>query len=90
MRSISSMVVVPGIAPMVGINGNTIGNWLIDNVVFVVVVMIAITVLTFAITRKVRDALISFSLTLLGLLLLSLAAFRNELGEWVRVTFFGG
>lgn len=72
------------------IDGNIIGNWLADNVVFVLVVIVAIVILTLAITKKPRDAMISFAICLLAFLLLSLAVYWRELGEWIRMTFFGG
>jgi CHASE2 domain-containing sensor protein len=74
----------------VGFDGNTVGNWLIDNVVFVFIVIIAIVILTAAITKKPRDAMIAFGISMVALLLISLAAFRVELGDWIRTTFFGG
>lgn len=74
----------------VGISGNTVGNWLIDNVIFVMVVMAAIVIATAAITKKPRDAMVSFGLSMLALLLVSLAAFRVEIGDWIRTTFFSG
>jgi protein-S-isoprenylcysteine O-methyltransferase Ste14 len=72
------------------IDGNIIGNWLADNVVFVLVVLVAIVILTFAITKKPRDAMIAFAICLVAFLLLALGAYWRELGEWLRVTFFGG
>lgn len=71
----------------IGVSGNTIGNWLVDNVIFVMVVVVAIVIVTAAITKKPRDAVMAFAICLLGLLLISLAAFRTELGDWIRVTF---
>lgn len=91
IQSIHSSVSLIGSLPTaVGVDGNTIGNWLIDNVIFVGVVVVAIVIITAAVTKKPRDAMVAFSITLLALLLISLAAFRVELGDWMRVTFFGG
>lgn len=72
-----------------GISGNTVGNWLVDNVVFVVVVIVGIVIITFGITKKVRDAMIAAGLCLLGVGIIALAGFHRELGEWMRTTFFG-
>jgi len=74
----------------VGFDGNTVGNWLIDNVFFVVIIIIAITIATAAITKKPRDAILAFGISLLAMLLISLAAFRTEVGDWIRTTFLGG
>jgi CHASE2 domain-containing sensor protein len=86
----TSEALIRAVPMAVDVDGNTIGNWLIDNVIFVFIVIIAITILTAAVTKKPRDAMIAFGITLLALLLISLAAFRVELGDWVRTTFFGG
>lgn len=72
------------------IDGNIIGNWLADNVVFVLVVLVAIVILTFAITKKPRDAMVALGICCLAFLLLTLGAYWRELGEWLRVTFLGG
>jgi len=74
----------------VGVSGNTIGNWLADNVVYVLIVAVAIVILTFAITKKPRDAMVAFVIVLIALLVLSIGAFWRELGEWLRNTFFQG
>lgn len=87
----NTLTQLPMILPAaVGVDGNVIGNWLVDNVIFVMIVVVAIVIVTAAITKKPRDAMISFVITLLALLLLSLAAFRVELGDWIRTTFLGG
>ncbi len=80
-------VSVPG---AVGISGSTIGNWLINNVIFVGVVIVAIVIVTATVTKKPRDAFTAFGLCLLALLLVSLAGFWQEIGEWIRTTFFSG
>lgn len=85
------MNVLHAAMPMaIGVSGNTVGNWLIDNVIFVMVVVAAITIASAAITKKPRDAMITFAITMLALLLISLAAFRTEIGDWIRTTFLGG
>jgi CHASE2 domain-containing sensor protein len=88
--STTSAALISAVPMAVDVDGNTIGNWLIDNVIFVFIVIIAITILTAAVTKKPRDAMIAFGITLLALLLISLAAFRVELGDWIRTTFIGG
>jgi hypothetical protein len=45
---------------------------------------------TAAITKKPRDAILAFGISLLAMLLISLAAFRVEVGDWIRTTFLGG
>lgn len=42
--------------PMVGVSGSAVGNWLADNIVFVLVVIVGIIILTAAITKKLVDA----------------------------------
>lgn len=79
-----------GIVKAVGVDGSVIGNWLADNVVFVMIVIVAIVILTFAITKKPRDAAVAFGICLLAFLLLAIGAYWRELGEWIRVTFLGG
>lgn len=72
------------------IDGNIIANWLINNVVFIMVVIVAITIITAAITKKPRDAFIAFGLCMLGLGLVALAASWQAIGQWISATFFGG
>lgn len=74
----------------ISVDGNTIGNWLINNVVYVGIVIVAIVIITAAVTKKPRDAMLAFGICLVALLLVSLATYRVELGDWIRVTFFGG
>lgn len=81
------LTMVPVAAGDVGISGSTIGNWLIDNVIFVGVVIVAIVIIVAAVTKKPRDAMMAFALCVLALLVVSLAGFREELGDWVRNTF---
>ncbi|KJL49559.1 hypothetical protein RS84_00033 [Microbacterium hydrocarbonoxydans] len=85
-----SNIFASGIVPMVGFDGSAVGNWLADNIVFVMVVIVAIVILTFAITKKPRDAGIAFAICLLAFLLLAIGAYWRELGEWIRITFLGG
>lgn len=84
------LMLAPVAAGEVGISGSTIGNWLINNVIFVGVVIVAIVIVTAAVTKKPRDAFMAFGLCILALLLVSLAGFWQELGEWMRNTFFSG
>lgn len=81
------LTMVPVAAGDIGISGSTIGNWLIDNVIFVGVVIVAIVIIVAAVTKKPRDAMMAFALCLLALTVVSVAGFREELGDWVRTTF---
>lgn len=76
--------------PMVGVSGSAVGNWLADNIVFVLVVIVGIIILTAAITKKPRDAALAAGICMLGLAVVSIGAYWRELGDWMRVTFFGG
>ena len=73
---------------IMGFSGSDVGQWIIDNIVFVMIVIAGISILWAANTKKVRDAMLVFGLSLLGLLVITLASFHQELGEWVRTTFF--
>lgn len=72
------------------LDGNVVGNWLADNVVFVLVVCAAIVILVAALKKNVRDAMMTLVIVLIGLLVVALAVYWRELGEWIRITFFGG
>ncbi|MGO2933146.1 hypothetical protein [Microbacterium sp.] len=73
-----------------GVSGNTVGNWLADNVIFVMIVLIAIAVLCFALTKKVRDAMVAFGICLLGLVIVFIGLNWRPLAEWLGNTFLGG
>jgi hypothetical protein len=86
----SSVSLVGSLPTAVGVDGNVIGNWLIDNVIFVGVVIVAIVIISAAVTKKPRDAMVAFAICMVALALVSIAGFRVEMGDWVRTTFFGG
>lgn len=91
MEIITNSVASAGrIVQAAGFDGSAVGNWLADNVVFVMIVIVAIVILTFAITKKPRDAAIAFGICLLAFLLLTLAGNWRAIGEWISQTFFAG
>lgn len=85
-----TVIAAVGLVPMVSISGNVVGEWIANNVFYVLLVLAALSIAVAAITKKPRDAALTFGLALLAVGLLSIAAFYRELGEWVRTTFLGG
>lgn len=86
---LNHLLAISGPAKMAGLDGNVIGTWISDNIFFVLVVVVACAIACFAIAKKPRDAIISFSIILLAMALMSLAIYRNEIGQWFAHTFFG-
>lgn len=75
---------------MAEVSGNVIGKWLTDNVVFVAVIIVAITIFTAAITKKARDAFLAFGIAFLGFALLFIGANWSSFSDWIGKTFLGG
>lgn len=75
---------------MAEVSGNVIGKWITDNVVFVFIIIIALSIFVAAMTKKVRDAFITFGLSCLGFLMLFIGSNWSGFQDWLGRTFLGG
>lgn len=71
-----------------GLSGSVIGNWLADNVIFVLVLLIAVSIFVAAMTKKVRDAFIAFGISLLAFGVVFIAFNWRSVMNWIGQTFF--
>lgn len=76
--------------PAIGFNGQSVGDWISGNLVFVGIMVVVLVIIVAAITKRPRDAVISFAICLLAILLISMASHAQEIGTWLQNTFFGG
>jgi uncharacterized membrane protein YqgA involved in biofilm formation len=73
-----------------GISGQTVGNWINDNIVGMLVAVIGATILVAAIKKNIRDASMTFVIAMIAFLFLVIGANWRAWGEWIQSTFFGG
>lgn len=71
-------------------NGTNIANWLTENVVVLVVLIVAIGVITKANTGETRKAVTASGITFLGLFLVGAATHANDIGAWLYGLVTGG
>lgn len=71
------------------ISGETIGDWIKGNVLYVLIVIAVLAIIVAAFTKKPRDAAVTFGIVLLGLALLGIATNMDDVTSWFSSTFFG-
>lgn len=72
------------------ISGQTIGDWIKGNVLYVMFVIAVISVIVAAISKKPRDAAVTFGICLLAFALLGIATNLDDVSNFFKSTFFGG
>jgi hypothetical protein len=87
---LTTVVTAAALNPDFGLNGQTVGDWMVNNVVYIGIIIVAITIITAAVTKKPRDAFTAFAITLLAFLLIALAGSWQEIGDWFKNTFLNG
>lgn len=65
-------------------NGQSVADWLGENVVLILVVLLGLSILIAALNKKPRDAAITFGLGLLAMLFLAVGTQWREIGEWLK------
>jgi uncharacterized membrane protein SirB2 len=70
------------------LNPTNIGNWIQDNIFFVLFIIAAASVAVGAINKKARDAMLTFALAMLALVMVVIAKNYNAIVTWIQATFF--
>lgn len=70
------------------LNPTNIGNWIQDNIFFVLFIIAAASVAVGAINKKARDAMLTFGLAMLALVMVVVAKNYNSIVTWIQSTFF--
>lgn len=63
-------------------DGQSLADFLTENVVLLVVIVVGIGIIAKANTGETRKAVTSSGITLLGLLVIGAAAHANEISDW--------
>lgn len=72
------------------LSGGTIGDWIKDNVLYVLLVVAVGSIIIAAITKKPRDGMVTFAIAMLAFGLLAIATNIDDITSWFKSTFFGG
>lgn len=71
-------------------NGKSIADFLTGNVVVPVVVIVAVAVLFFGFSGKVRNAAVAALITLIAFFLIGISTHAQDVGGWLYRLVFGG
>jgi hypothetical protein len=71
-------------------NGQSIANFLTENVLVVVVLVVAVGILTKANTGETRKAVTAVFIVLLGLFVVGASTHTNDIGGWLYRLVTGG
>lgn len=67
---------------------SSLGQWIQDNIFYVLFVIAAASVAIGAINKKARDAMLTFALAMLALVMVVVANNYNAIVGWIQSTFF--
>lgn len=65
-------------------NGQSVADWLGQNVVLILLVLAGLSILIAALNKKPRDAFVTFGIGFLGLFFLALGSQWQQIGEWIK------